>query len=171
MATSTDQRFVAQEKLTPDAFVQLATARSVTPLRARKIGYVVARQALSHGRVETRWNGKETANTAVAGDWIVTNLAADRTPLKDDAGNLNIYVIAAARFGELYEPTGNSIALGQVYRAKGTVQAIALPSGFDILAPWGERQQAARGYLILNGTEVYGNNAETFEATYEVVGP
>ena len=91
---------MAQEKLTPDAFVQLATARSVTPLRARKIGYVVARQALSHERVETRWNGKETANTAVAGDWIVTNLAADRTPLKDDAGNLNIYVIAAARFGE-----------------------------------------------------------------------
>jgi hypothetical protein len=49
------------------------------------------------------------------------------------------------------------------------VDAIRLPGGFDIAAPWGERQQAPSGYLILSGGEVYGNNAETFAATYEPV--
>ena len=56
-----------------------------------------------------------------------------------------------------------------MYRAKGVVSAIALPGGFDIVAPWGERETAPAGYLLLNGTEVYGCNQETFVATYEVV--
>jgi hypothetical protein len=44
-----------------------------------------------------------------------------------------------------------------------------MPAGFDIMAPWGERQVGEQGYLILNGGEVYGNNTDTFEATYELV--
>jgi hypothetical protein len=51
-----------------------------------------------------------------------------------------------------------------------TVDALHLSGGFDIVAPWGERQTAPDGYLILSGRQVYGNNAETFAATYEVVG-
>jgi hypothetical protein len=47
------------------------------------------------------------------------------------------------------------------------VDAIRLPGGFDIAAPWGERQRVPSGYLILNGSEVYGSNAEAFRATYE----
>ena len=69
----------------------------------------------------------------------------------------------------LYEPTEGRNDFGAIYRAKGVVSAIRLTGGFDIAAPWGERQQAPAGYLILNGAEVYGNNAETFEATYELV--
>jgi hypothetical protein len=37
------------------------------------------------------------------------------------------------------------------------------------LAPWGQRERAPKGYLLLNGKDVYGNNAGTFEATYEMV--
>jgi hypothetical protein len=164
-----DQRFAADRKLTRSDFAQLAAELAVPPLRARKIGFVAAHQATAAQRVETHWNGKETANTAQAGDWIVTNLSPQHAPLIDGHGRQNTYVIKAARFADLYEPAGAEIALGPVYRAIAVVHALRLPGGFDIVAPWGERQQIPNGYLILNGEEVYGNQAETFEATYEVL--
>jgi hypothetical protein len=138
---------------------------------ARKTGLVAARRAARASTVETRWNGTETRNRARAGDWIVTNLASDRKVLRDGEGRRNTYVIAGNRFGELYEAAGAKKVgkLGAVYRAKGTVSALRLSGGFDILAPWGERQTGRSGYLILNGADVYGNNAETFAATYEVL--
>jgi hypothetical protein len=86
--------------------------------------------------------------------------------LRDRESSLDVYVIAADRFASLYEPTGERSDLGAIYRAKGVVDAIRLTGGFDIAAPWGERQHAPDGYLILNGGEVYGSNAETFRATY-----
>jgi hypothetical protein len=161
--------FTAERPLTPRDFDQLATKLSVTPKRARKIGFVAAAQTTTVRRIDTEWNGKETTNVANPGDWIATNLSPQLAPLRDRDGNLNTYVIPAARFPDLYEPTATRIALGDVYMAKSVVLALRLPGGFDILAPWGERQRAASGYLLLNGDEVYGNNAETFEATYEVL--
>ena len=89
--------------------------------------------------IETHSNGKETTNTARPGDYIVTNLSPQREPLLDRDGHLNIYVIRAAKFADLYEPTGERGAHGAVYRAKGVVSAIPLPGGFDIAARWGER--------------------------------
>jgi hypothetical protein len=162
-------RIEADTVLTPDDFHHIARHLIRPVLRARKVGYVAARPASAGEVVETRWNGKVTTNTARAGDWVVTNLTAQREPLRDRAGNLDIYIIAADRFAGLYEPTGEDGEIGTIYRAKGVVDAIRLPGGFDIAAPWGERQQASSGYLILNGGEVYGNNAETFAATYEPV--
>jgi len=48
--------------------------------------------------------------------------------------------------------------------------AVAAPAHAKIdKAPWGERQRARAGYLLLNGTEVYGSNATTFAATYQVI--
>ena len=47
------------------------------------------------------------------------------------------------------------------------MSALSLPGGFDIVAPWGERQTGASGYLLLNGDEVYGISRDAFEATYE----
>jgi hypothetical protein len=38
------------------------------------------------------------------------------------------------------------------------------------MAPWGERQTGADGYLLMNGEEVYGAGTDAFEKTYEVVG-
>lgn len=169
MADPSGVRFVTEEKSTPADFERLAARLGVRPLRARKVGPVAARRAEASERIESRWNGKETSNVAKPGDWIVTSLAPDGTPLQDREGHHNVYVIGAARFADLYETLGRSTPQGEVHRPKGVVRAIELPGGFDILAPWGERQQAPRGYLLLSGQEVYGNNAETFEATYEVL--
>lgn len=162
-------RLEADDKLTPVDFAHIAKELGREPLRARKIGYVAARKADRRERVETRWNGRETTNTAKPGDYIVTNLTPQRQPLHDAAGELNVYVISAARFPQLYEATGEDGALGPVYRAKSIVSALPLPGGFDILAPWGERQTGADGYLLMNGEDVYGAGTDAFEKTYEVV--
>jgi hypothetical protein len=175
-------RIESSTPLTPDEFKRIAKDLVRPLLRARKIGYVAARPARDGERVETRWNGKETANTAHKGDWVVVNLSPAREVLRDRDGHENTYVVPAARFGELYEraeaapdkagdKAGDKVTGEEIYRAKGRVLALRLPGGFDIAAPWGERQQSPSGYLILNGEEVYGNNAETFEATYELLGP
>jgi hypothetical protein len=164
-----DLRVEADTVLTADEFQRIARDLIRPVVRARKVGYVAARPAGEGEAVETHWNGKETTNTAHAGDWVVTNLSPQGEPLRDRAGNMDVYVIAADRFASLYQPTGERTELGAIYRASGVVDAIRLPGGFDIAAPWGERQQAPSGYLILNGGEVYGNNAETFAATYEPV--
>ena len=82
---------------------------------------------------------------------------------------MNVYVILAERFADLYEPASRQSEHGTVHRAKGIVSALPLPGGLDIAAPWGERQTASAGYLLCNGAEVYGSNKETFEATYEIL--
>jgi hypothetical protein len=164
-------RLVADAVLTPEQFEEIAKKLRTHPIRARKIGFVAARKAAKSEVVETRDDGRETTNTARAGDFIVTNLSPQRTPLRDRAGHMNVYVIEAARFPELYEPAGGESAQGAIYRAKGVVSALPLPGGFDIAAPWGERQTAASGYLLYNGQEVYGSSKDAFEKTYEVEPP
>jgi hypothetical protein len=159
---------VADAVLSAADFRRIAE-KSGGSLRARKTGLVAARQATEAKVVETRWNGSETTQTARTGDWIVTNLTSDERPLRDREGHLNVYVIAAERFGDLYQPTGGTGERGAIYRAKRTVEVIGFPGGFDIVAPWGERQTAPVGYLIFNGDEVYGIHAGTFAATYEIV--
>jgi hypothetical protein len=163
-------RLTARTKLTPDDFRAVAISVGVPPFAARKSGLISAVAATRDKKVETRWNGKETVNTARRGDRIVTNLDANGKPLVDRDGNHNVYVIKADTFDKLYELADTPEIVVATYRARGTVAAIALPGGFEILAPWGETQLADRGYLILNGPDVYGNNADTFEATYERVG-
>jgi len=165
------KRLDSRVKLTPEQFRDVARQLRIEPIRARKIGYVAARQAKDSEVVETRWNGEETRNTARQGDWIVTSLSPRRHVLRDSEGHENRYVVTADRFPDLYEPAQGKAGSAEqaIYRAKGVVSAIRLDGGFDILAPWGERQTAPDGYLILNGAEVYGNNAETFAETYEVI--
>ena len=67
-------RLEADAVLTPADFVRIAEELGETPVRARKVGYVAARKAKEPEVIETRWNGKETTNTARPGDFIVTNL-------------------------------------------------------------------------------------------------
>jgi hypothetical protein len=165
-----DVRAESDARLTPDDFKLIARDLARPIVRARKVGYVAARPAREGEVVETRWNGTETTSTARKGDWVVINLSPKQEVLRDRDGCMNTYVVPAERFASLYEPTGVQSEIGTVHAAKGVVDAIRLTGGFDILAPWGERQQASAGYLILNGEEVYGNNAETFRATYELLG-
>jgi hypothetical protein len=159
-------RLVADQKLGEADFRAIAAALGEAPVRYRKFGRVRARPAVAGERVTTRWGGKESANTAKEGDWVVTALGPDDAPLRDGDGNENVYVVPAGRFGELYEAVD---AGGSVWRPRGIVLALHFPGGFEILAPWGEMQRGASGYLLLNGPDVYGNNADTFEATYQVM--
>jgi hypothetical protein len=165
------KRLKSTRALTPADFHAIAAKLGCDPVAARKVGFIAATKASRSKTVETRWNGKETTNKARPGDWIVTSLSAKREVLRDGDGHVNTYVVAADRFKDLYQPTRTKplAKLGAVYRAKSVVSALWLPAGFDIIAPWGERQTGPAGYLILNGTDVYGNNAETFDATYEQV--
>jgi hypothetical protein len=161
-------RLVAPERLSDQDFSDLAGMLGA--VTARKTGLVAARQASAEERIHTRWNGKESENTAAPGDWVVTNLAPDQSVLRDAEGHPNQYVIRADRFAALYTRTRKKNEFGTVCSAKDTVRAIHLPGGFEIMAPWGERQIADRGWLLCNSSgDIYGNNAETFEATYEVV--
>jgi hypothetical protein len=148
-----------------------AIARSLAEpvIRARKTGLISARRARTYETIETHWNGIETTNTARPGDWIVTNLTAKGRVLRDREGHVNAYVISGKRFPELYAPAQSRAQFGATYRAKSVVSAIRLRGGFDIKAPWGERQRARAGYLLLSGKDVYGCNAATFAATYEVI--
>ena len=156
--------------LTPADFQGIAKKLGRVPLRARKIGYVAARQAKKSEVVETYWNGKETTNIARAGDFVVTNLSPQGLPLRDDHGQINVYVIAADKFPNLYVPAEGKSELGPIYRAKGVLSAIPLSGGLDIAAPWGERQVASAGFLVCNGAEVYGISKGAFEETYELMG-
>jgi hypothetical protein len=162
-------RVEADSRLTPEDFKRIASDLVRPVVRAHKVGLVAARLAEAVEAVETRWNGTETTNTACKGDWIVTDLSPSQEPLRDGEGELNTYVIQAERFRDLYEPTGAGSEFGAVYRARCAVDAVRLPGGFDIVGPWGERQTSPDGYLMCNGSEVYGNAAETFAATYEIV--
>ena len=167
---NSEPRLVATRKLERADFFKVAEELGQKPFRARKISLVAGRIAEEVENVVTRWNGKETANTAQPGDWVVTNLTHDETVLRDRAGQENTYVIKAETFPLLYERVEGENTFGGYHRAKGQVEAIELAGGFDILAPWGQKQVAEKGYLILNGKDIYGNNKETFDTTYEKLG-
>lgn len=163
-------RLIAPEGIGPEDFNELANRLATKPRRARKQGLVFARQAAAPERVETRWNGHETQNTAQPGDWIVTLSTPAGEQLRDRDGHANVSVIRAARFPDLYsparDPNGAITEDGLLFAPKGVVDALLLSGGFEIKAPWGEMQTAPAGYILRNGMDVYGNNFETFEATY-----
>ncbi|MFN0218256.1 MAG: hypothetical protein ACKVP4_05520 [Hyphomicrobium sp.] len=167
--TVASPRLISTETLTPTDFSKLSKDLGAAPLKARKSGFVSARAAKQRQTIETLWNGKETTVPAEPGDMIVTNMNADREILRDAGGNANTYVIRAARFPELYERATGNTDFGEIYRARGVVEALFVPGGFEIMAPWGEMQRADSGYILKSGDEVYGNNKETFEKTYEVL--
>jgi hypothetical protein len=162
-------RLVAVEKLSPSDFDAIGLKLGAAPLRAQKVGLIAGRPALEPQVIETRWNGKESTNTADPGDWIVTTLSDQGVPIHDSEGHLNTYVIEAGTFPNLYDPTNLSNEIGDVFRPRATVSALWFSGGFDIVAPWGERQSASAGYLLKNGNDVYGNHKDTFDATYRVL--
>ena len=79
-------------------------------------------------------------------------------------------MIRADKFDELYQRYEGANEFGEVYRAVSQVECLYLDGGFEIMAPWGEMQRADQGYILCNGTGIYGNHKETFEATYELIG-
>ena len=149
--------------------VRALSAFKCKVFRARKISFVAARQATAAEAVETRYNGRESQNTAKPGDWIVTNMDEARNIIRDAENCANTYVIQPDAFARLYARSSGSSPFGDVYKAKGVVDAIEVAGGFDIVAPWGERQQGPGGYLLRNGDDVYGIHKDAFNRTYEIV--
>jgi hypothetical protein len=137
----------------------------------RKVGFIAAVVAKKPTRVVTYRKGIETDAMAQPGDYIATNLLPEtRMPLISSDGHPDQYVIKADRFDDLYEDYGRkNAAYGRVYKAKSIVKAIYFANGFDICPPWGGSQVADSGYLFLNGSEVYGCEAEACEQTYQRV--
>ena len=163
------RRLVADAVLTVDDFDAIAAGLGKTPARARKTGLIAACQAKQPKTVETRWNGEVTTNTAGTGDWIVTNLDTYKKPLRDGANNINQYAVRAETFERLYERVIGETEYGPVFKAKvgGMADALELPGGLDIKAPWGERQIIEKGYLLRNGADIYGIDDKAFRFTYE----
>ena len=160
-------RLTAGHVLTIDDFAAIAARLGSDPFQARKSALIAARKCRATEAVESRWNGQETMNIAAAGDYIATSLDRDGRPLQDNEGHTNVYVISMDQFANLYQATAVHSDAGNTYRARGSVTAIFIPAGFEIKAPWGETQRADRGYLLHNGHDVYGNHADTFEASYD----
>ena len=163
------QRLTASEAMSPEDFDELAKRLGTKIGKARKIGFVAARQSDKQQLIETLWNGKESQITAMPGDWIVANLTPDLKILRDEGGNANIYAIRVGKFPALYKRHEGENQYGEIYRAISQVECLYLSGGFEIMAPWGEVQRADRGYILRNGTDIYGNHKETFDATYEMV--
>jgi hypothetical protein len=164
-------RLIALAKLEPADFAKAAAALGVQPIHATKCGFVAARFAKRRERIETRWNGKETEAIAEPGDAIATNMSPAREVLRDSGGNANVYVIRREKFPQIYEPDGTKCKQGDIYRSRASINAVFFPGGFELMAPWGEIQRANSGYLIQNGDELYGNNKDTFDATYHIQEP
>ena len=137
-------RITAPNVLSSEDFDAALSDLCSRPITARKVACVVARCVVQHEVVNTIWNGKETSNIGEAGDWVVTNLSRDGAVLRDMVGNANVYVVRGKKFEELYE-LAQKTGEAAVYRARGMVEAIYFEGGYDIMAPWGERQEAARG--------------------------
>lgn len=159
-------RLVANDVLTREDYDVIAAALGTPIFFARKTGLIRARKANAFEQIDTLWNGRESRDIAVPGDFIVTNLSADKDVLRDASGQANIYVVRADAFSSLYEPATDFKA-DFIYRSRGKVDALFIAGGFDIAAPWGERQVGSVGYLLRNGSDIYGNHKDTFEATYE----
>ncbi|MGE0023217.1 MAG: hypothetical protein AB7S70_06240 [Hyphomicrobium sp.] len=162
-------RLLAPQGLQQGDFEKIAEAVGNSPFKARTVGCVAARRAAAEEHIVTRWNGAETEKTAKPGDHIVASLTPKKAVIRDSEGHPNIYVIERDKFGQLYAPDHGENEFGKIHRAISTVEAVYLPGGFDILAPWGQPQIAISGYLLRNGDDLYGNAKEIFEATYERV--
>jgi hypothetical protein len=162
-------RLVADAVLQAADFDLIARALGSAPVRARKIAFIAACRTQQSRLVETRWQGEVTSNQAQPGDWIVTSLDVHRAPLRDAVGNLNCYVIHRDDFERLYERAVGESEWGPVFKARAMVDALFLAGGLDIKAPWGRRQTIETGYLLRNGSDIYGNAARSFRATYEIM--
>ena len=123
-----DVRVEADALLVADDFNRIAKDLLRPVVRARKVGYVAARAARDGEVVETRWNGKQTTNTARAGDWVVANLTPRRR-CATARGTSTPTSSGPITRQPLRPPTGHN-ELGAIYRPKGVVAAIRLTGGF-----------------------------------------
>jgi hypothetical protein len=163
------KRLKSSEKLTAEDFEAIARSLGTKPRRVLKVGLAAACMVRKAMTFETEWGGEKTTSNAVPGDWIVTNLDRHGKPLKDNQGRLNQYVIKADRFPTLYKRIPGETEHGPKFDRdeSNEVYSLPFPGGIDILAPWGKRQEVESGYLMRSGDEVYANDEDSFDKTYD----
>lgn len=188
--TMTDKRtprLTAADQLLSEHFDRICAYLrdyGIGPIRARRVGFVAARQAKVTETIDTISNGLESQITAKPGDWVVTNMDRSKAIIRDRDGAKNIYVIDAKSFADRYESTQDApLEEGQIHSAKSVVDALWIAGGFTIVPPWGGTQQIEAGYLVRNPsqtlasavaavgyeTEVYGVHEQPFLETYEIL--
>lgn len=137
----------------------------------RKKTNVLAKLAEGGERVETvTSDGKETTNTAEAGEFLVRNQTKAR----------ETYIMQPEQFHKKYEYLGEGEegydeyrALGEIKALEltpGTLQALELEAPFYFMADWGEKMVAKEGdYLAVptDSQEVYRIARQEFGETYE----
>jgi len=133
----------------------------------KKKGEVTAQVAAGGEKIETILadGTKETANTAEAGDFIITNPGGER------------YIVKPDKFNKRYGPKEGEEG---VYEAKGYCKAISNPYEEDIkmMASWGEVQIGDWECKLADtydpetktlGGEPYIIEKNAFEQTYGIV--
>lgn len=111
-------------------------------------------------------DGKETQNTAVAGDYVIRN----HTEAREE------YIIPTAKFQVRYERLGAAGDGWDLYKAKGRCQGIAYAGpDTEFVASWGESMRLRNGDMICTPLpqkgEVYRIALKEFGETYRPLTP
>lgn len=122
--------------------------------------------------INTQDGTVQAEKTAQPGDAIMTRLNKDGTPKFGETGELDQWVVDAAKLERLYNPLGQENEYGQVVGGNNEVYFVELPKGGIIEAPWGGPQEISAGVLQYSVTtgEVYLNEGDAF-ATFDVKTP
>ena len=139
-------------------FVENAIANGATVKNFAKFARVQAEQATEETPIVTilQDGTKETTNTAMPGDWIVTNPGGEQ------------YVVPGSKFSKKYEPAPE---LGDNwYKPTGGVQRF-LETDEDLVfvCSWGEEQTIKAGGFINVSCldDIYGIARQEFFDTYK----
>ncbi len=140
------------------------------PRRVRKVGLAAARPAtVADLECIACDPGDDQKQKLQPNDWFVVNLdATGRSPVLKD-GKRDSYIIDDRKFSDTYEKATGEFEGIEIFRKRAgidVITALPLPGGYDIVQSWGAREPAASGYLLRNGDDVYGIEANVFDATY-----
>ncbi len=139
-------------------FVENAIANGATVKNYAKFARVQAEQATEETPVVTilQDGTKETINTAMPGDWIVTNPGGEK------------YVVPDAKFPKKYEPAPE-LGDGWFKPSGGVQKFLELSEDTSFVCSWNEEQFIAAGGMI-NVTcldDIYGIARQEFFGTYK----
>ncbi|MCQ2772677.1 MAG: hypothetical protein MJ238_05345 [Bacilli bacterium] len=156
-----------------DAYVSGLIDNGSKPLKAKKIGYVLARPAIA-GEIIVSYAGdgmnvEETTNTANDSDWVLTKSNPNGEPITSIDGKQNEWIISQETFIKKYEAQDKDRGL---YRPISSVQVfLQIMEDIELESPWGSIEHLEAGaYLNITApNDVYGIQEKDFIDTYEII--
>ncbi len=122
-------RLLSPSGLKAGDFEKIAKELAVKPFRAKKTGFVAARESDGRGAHRNALGRQGDREDRKARGFCRDEPDAQKKAvLRDGEGHANTYVIGRAKFGELYERHKGENEFGAIYRAVGTVDAISFPA-------------------------------------------